>query len=251
MSNEKQDKILCILSIALVTMCYAAERIIEVSIRVNANNAFVLLSVFAACTVGVCAISSKAQNPFYGLLSALIGYKMMPPSISTLKEISPSGDMFYYLLQKAAVIVFIIIIIKMYKKQKDNEKIALIPVLACAVVVPFFVEIANKLGIYFMSQMNMSMLALYFSQFAFYSVAAATIFVVAYKSNYVTFRFVACYEFVALVINILRKVGVVGVYGIKSEHISLSHYCWIAIYLCFFALFYFTLRRKNKAAVTA
>ena len=68
--------------------------------------------------------------------------------------------------------------------------------------------------------------------------------------DYSSFRFVACYEFIALTINILRKLGVVGVYAVKGTHISKSFYCWIAIYIFFIAVFAIALQRKKRGYLT-
>lgn len=248
-AEMKRERFFCAVAIGLVTLCYAVERLLEVFSNVDGSTASALAGIFTVVTAVIIAVCARSRNAFYGMLVALVGYKMMPPTIPALNSLATLSSILYYIAQNASIALFIVVLIKLYKEQKEN-KISLIPALACALVVPFFAEIGNTVGRYLMMYMNQNMLYLYLSQFAFYSLAVLAVFVIAYKSNYSSFRFVACYEFIALTINILRKLGVVGVYAVKGTHISKSFYCWIAIYIFFIAVFAIALQRKKRGCLT-
>lgn len=245
----KRERFFCAVAIGLVTLCYAVERLLEVFSNVDGATACALAGIFTVVTAVIIAVCARSRNAFYGMLVALVGYKMMPPTIPALNSLATGSSILYYIAQNASIALFIVVLIKLYKEQKEN-KISLISALACALVVPFFAEIGNTVGGYLMMYMNQNMLYLYLSQFAFYSLAVLAVFVIAYKSGYNSFRFVACYEFIALTINILRKLGVVGVYAVKGTHISKSFYCWIAIYIFFIAVFAIALQRKKRGCLT-
>ena len=244
-ADMKRERLFCAVAIGMVTLCYAVERLLEVFSDVDGSTACALAGIFTVVTAVIIAVCARSRNAFYGMLVALVGYKMMPPTIPALNTLATGSSILYYIAQNASIALFIVVLIKLYKEQKEN-KISLIPALACALVVPFFVQMGNTVGGYLMMYMNQNMLYLYFSQFAFYSLAMLIIFVVAVKSDYNSFRFVACYEFIALTINILRKLGVIGVYAVKGTHISKSFYCWIAIYVFFVALYAITLQKQKK-----
>jgi FtsH-binding integral membrane protein len=61
-------------------------------------------------------------------------------------------------------------------------------------------------------------------------------------------HFVACYEYLALAINIFRKLAVIVIYAINGEHISKSYYVWIVIYLAFAGIFALANKHKQESA---
>ncbi len=242
----KRDQTLCVASIAIMVFCYSAERLLELFTSLSYRGTLIITLLFTVALVIVCCLISKSENTFYGLLAALIGYKMMPPAIPALANASVDGNMLYYIIQKISIVVFVFLAVKIYKAQKQPASIKALPVLACMFVVPFFWEIAENCGSYLMYQLGQSMLYMYFSQFAFYILASFVILFIAYQSNYASMRFVAYFEFVALGINILRKLGLIFALLIRQEHISKSNYVWIFVFLICIAAFVIAKNIKKR-----
>ncbi len=240
-----KDKRLCLFSIAIITVSFAIEKIIEWNIFPGKEFSLILAFIFTLLLAAVVYIISKSKSSFYALLAALIGYKMMPPPIASMQYTTAHGDMLYFIVQKVAVILFVILIFKFYNIQEKPRSIKSLPILAIMFAVPFFMGIAAKLSTYFYNETG-SMLYSYFSQFLCYIIASAVILIVAYCSNYDSMRFTAYFEFAALGINVLRKAGAIAVNIIDGNHVSKSYYCWIAIYFVLIIAFYIA-KKKKKA----
>lgn len=248
--NElNKNRGLCLFSIALIMACYASERIIEVAFSITNTMAITMAIVYTIALAAVYFIVSKTSNAFYGLLAALVGYKMMPPSIPSLAQLSSDGTMLYYIVQKCGIVIFVLLIVKMFKAQKEKNKIALIPILAVLVVVPFFNEIGNVLGRYLMYTFGGSMLYAYFTSFALYALATLVIMMVIVRYDYNTVKFIVSYEFIALIINILRRIGIIAVNLINGQHVSGSHYSWIAIFAIAMIGFGIILKTEKKKQI--
>lgn len=242
---EKQS-LPCIFAIIIIVVSYAAERFIELFAEPTATLGMVLALVMAVLFCVVLGIIAKSEDTFTGLLAAIIGYKMMPVSISFLGEISQDGELLYYLLTKAAAVVFIILIIRLYNMQEKPPRITALPLIAMLFAIPFASEIGVKLTDYFLTKTG-SMMGGYFSQYLCYSLATLVILVLAFISTYPTMRFTAYFEFTTLSINILRTVAKIAFRLYNHMHVSKSLYVWIAvciflIVLCFIAKI---IKKKN------
>ena len=150
---KEREKILCAASIIIVFACYYLEKTIEAIMPPNRQ--LILLTATFYMIILCCIIYYLAycESPFYGLLTSLIGYKMLPVPILYFNEVSKNGSILYYLLIKVAQLMFIIMVIKFYNAQEDKEnKIHSIPILAIMLSVPFFSEIGNKLTDFFLEK---------------------------------------------------------------------------------------------------
>lgn len=247
MGNFKltKDKSTSIISIVITVAAYASERLVEIFVQPTRTVAFVLVVGMTLALALVYLLLLKNKNVFYGLLAALIGYKMLPPTISMIAKMSIYGDMVYYLVRCLGSIIFLVLVIHYYKLQKGKDKIMSVPVLMIMWAVPFFTKIAEK-SYYFLMIKTGNMLYYYFACFALYAIASMVILVVAYKSNYASMRFTSYFEFVALGINALKKIGSIIALSISHSHISKSVYCWIALYIILAICFYVAKEKKKK-----
>lgn len=253
MSNttlEKKNRNLCILSIALCVGCYALERVLEIFTTMDKNTSLIMAMIGTVALACVYFLVSKTKDTFYGLLAALIGYKMMPPSISTLMKHTTDGAVLYYLVGKVAVVLFVLLIIKHYKTQTEERNIKLIPLVALMVVVPFCSEVSSVIGGYLTHLLGGSMVYTYFTQYIFYIIALVVVLGVALRSNYDTLRFVCYYEFVALSINFLKRLALIVAVAIKGNHISKSYFIWLAIFAAGIALFAVVKENRKKAELS-
>lgn len=247
---EKKDQIMCCMSIGIMVVCYAVERLLEIATKLDRTTSIILAMIFTVALAAIYFVLSKTTNSFFGLLAGLIGYKLMPPSINALSAFSVDASMLYYIIQKAGIVIFVLLIIKMYKMQQDADKIRLIPILAAMVIIPFCGGIGNSIGTYLTYQFG-NMLYLYFSQFAAYIIGSLVILAAACKSNYTTLRFISYFEFVALGINILRKLAVAVVLLAQGEHVSKSVYVWIVIFVAVIAMFVIAKNKRKKIELNA
>ncbi|MFR5875736.1 MAG: hypothetical protein ACLUFN_04530 [Eubacterium sp.] len=240
-----KDNRLCLLSIIIIIASYAAERLIEMFSTPTKSFALILSAVFSALAVVVFIILLKSKNPFFGLLTSLIGYKMMPPSINMLTQESLYGEAAYYLACKASVILFVVLIIKFYFMQSEPRKIKILPILAIMLVVPFFSEIGADSLDFFLTKTG-SMLGYYIANFICYIAASLIILGIAYKSNYESMQFTAYFESTALGVNALKRLGAITANVSQGNHISRSYYVWLVIYALLIACFWIAKQKKKK-----
>lgn len=243
-SKLNKAKFMSLGAIFLIVASFAAERFIDMFNKPVGKQATILALVFTVLLGVVCFLISKTENAFFGLLAALLGYKMMPPDISSLSHDTDSG-MLYFIVKKAAVIIFVLLIYKFYKMQEKSHKINALPILTAMVAVTFANGFSVQTLDYF-QQKTGSMIGFYFTKFACYILASLVILIVAYRSNYDSMRFIAYYEFVALGINIAKRGAVVILNLVNAQHVSKSYYCWIAIYIVLIVLFYLAKEKKKK-----
>ncbi len=245
-----KENIMCVLATIIIVLSYGAQRIIEVTLSPGKSLALILAIIYTLLLVTVLYLISKSNNSYFGILAALIGYKMMPPPVGFLAQTTVDGYTLYFLVGRAAALLFVIVIYKLYKSQEEPHEIRSLPLLVILLSVPFFSEISQVLSKYFMYKTG-NMLYCYFSQFALYFAAIIIILAVAYVSGYTSLRFAKYFEYTALSINILRQLGKIGYFAVNHQHISKSYFVWIAIYVVLMICFYVAEKKKKKEIETA
>lgn len=236
-----KSQLSCVIAMILIVGGYAVERIISIMFDPSKTAAIIMAMVYTALVAVVYLIITRSKDYFYGLLAAMLAYKMLPPAISNLNE-SLDASVMYFIVKKVAVVLFIFLLIKFYEQQQRPRAIQPLPILAVMVVVPFCTEIADRIARYFLVTTG-SMLYVYFISFIAYGLATVIIMGIAYKTTYESVAFCAYFEYIALAINILRRLAVVVSKLIASEHVSKSYYVWIVLYL---GLIGFVALVKNK-----
>ena len=84
----KKENLMCVLATLIIVLSYGAQRIIEVSVSGGKTLGLILAMVYTALLAISLLLISKSNNSFFGILAALIGYKMMPPTIDFLDATS-------------------------------------------------------------------------------------------------------------------------------------------------------------------
>ncbi|MBQ9531887.1 MAG: hypothetical protein IJR70_07420 [Eubacterium sp.] len=240
-----KENIMCVLATMIIVLSYGAQRIIEVALSPDKSLALILAIVYTLLLAVVLFLISKSNNSYFGILAALIGYKMMPPPVNFLSQTTVDGSTLYFLVGKAAALLFVIVIYKLYKSQEEPHEIRSLPLLVILLSIPFFSEIAQVISNYFMFKTG-DMLYCYFVQFALYAAAVLVVLGVAYVSGYSSLKFTKYFECVALSINILRRLGKIGYLAISHQHISKSNYVWIALYIVLIICFFVAEKKKKK-----
>lgn len=243
-----KDKSTSFISIFIIVAAYAIERLVEIFFEPSRVVSLILIIGMVVALGVVFALMTKNENPFFGLLASILGYKMLPPTINMVGEVSLYGQEAYYLLRCFATLLFLYLIVKAYRLQTGtkDEIIRVVPILSLMLAVPFFTDIATN-SYYFIMTKTGNMLYFYFAQFALYIVASVFMLVVSMKANYNSLRFASYFEWTALGINALKKLGAIVAMAIAGDHISKSYYVWIAIYAAIALMFYIVKNNKKKA----
>ena len=244
-----QGKIYCLISAVLIFGSYIVQRALKLVLVQNRSTVIIEAFVFSLLTAVVYFLVSKSREPFYGILMAIFGIRMLPPEISTLAEFSAEADLVYFIVKKFAVVIFAITIIKLYEQQEKPRQIKPIPIICAIIVVPFFNEIQSVVFNYLAGVSNGNLIYAYFSSFIIYSVAMLSLLFVATRCNSQGARLICDFQMLALLLNLGRRACAVIINLASSNHVSKSYYCWMLIYAFFFVAFcYLRNRRKPQQA---
>ncbi len=242
LTNENKKSFLLM---GVIIFSYAAERVIELFVPQSRTLGIVLAMVYTLFLAVTVLFLYKSRDTYYGLMAALLAYKMMPVYISFLYSYSHAAAVLYFLVQKAGMLMFMALIFKLYSAQKKEDNVSALTVLTIMFSVPFFNEIARTLTSYLLDRTG-SMLGGYLSQFAAYAVAVGIVLVVSYFSGARSLRFAAAYESIALSVNMLKVGAKIGYRILNSWHISKSFYVWIVLYFALLLCFLAAVKIKEK-----
>lgn len=234
-----------VLAVFIIVVSYAAERVIELFIPEGKTVGIILAMIYTILLGLVVYILSKNDDTTLGLLSALLGYKMMPVTVSFLGEYSAEAELLYTLVRYAAIAIFAYIIYKLYMRQPEPKNIKAITILAIMFVVPFFSRISGSVSSYFYMKTG-SMMLPYFTGYVCYTAATLFIIGVAYISGIKSLRFAVCFEVFAMAINAAKVFAKIGYRVINDWHISKSFYVWIAVYALLAVLSIAAMKFKEK-----
>lgn len=231
--------------ICVTVLAYIAENMYEFLATPNKTAGIILAMVHTVILAAAIFTVLKTTDVFWGMLTALYGYKMLPVPILFLYSQSRDAHILYFFISKMAMIAFAVLIYKLYQTQKEPKDIKALPIIATMFAIPFFNTLSGEFMNYFLDKTG-SMLFGYFSQFAFYAVASAVIIALAYVSTQKTFELVIGFEAVAVCINILKTAGRIAVRVMNNSHISKSLYVWLAVYIGILVVVVFAYFRKKK-----
>lgn len=242
MSNSKG---LCLTAIIITFVSYCAERGFEILVDSSRTTSLIAAIVFTVLFGVMFFITSRIEDTFYGILAAVIGYKMMPPVVYPLFSTTAEGSVLFVIVKAVAIVLFAILIFKMFNKQSQQDSIQVLPILALMFVVPFFNELGDNLATG-LQAIFITRLYSYGAEALCYLLASFVIWMIAYKSNYPSAKFVCYFQYLALALNICRRVAAIAVNIMAGTHISASYYCWIALYVVILVGFV-VLQKKAKA----
>ncbi|MGN0521642.1 MAG: hypothetical protein ACI4IQ_03280 [Eubacterium sp.] len=246
-NNFSKGKIYCLISAAVIFGCYIAERIITITATPSRTLAIGMAFAFSLAVAVVYFLVVKSNEIFYGILTAVFGFRMLPPALPMLEKFSPAANIVYFVVEKAALVIFALAIINLYQRQKKPRLIKPIPILCLLITVPYLMEIAGVIGAFFTSRFNGNKLYEYFTAFLFYAIAMIITLYIASRSNKVSACLMLDYQLVALIINAGRRICAIIITTLNGNHISRSYYCWLLIYAFFFIAF-LALRKKKKSS---
>lgn len=240
-----KSKGLCLAAVIITFVSYCAERGFEILVDPTKTTSLIAAMVFTVLFGVMFFITSKIEDTFYGILAAVIGYKMMPPVIYPLFSTTAEGSVLFVIVKAVAAALFAILIIKIFRKQPAENAIKVLPIVILMFVVPFFNELGDNLAAG-LQAIFITRLYSYGAEALCYAMAAVVIWIVAYRSNRKSAEFVCYFQYLALALNIIRRVAAIAVNFIAGTHISASYYCWVALYVVILVAFV-VLHKKVKA----
>lgn len=251
-TKEKMSngRLYCIISAVIIFGAYVVQRALNVALEPSRTSVLIQAMAFSLLTAIVYFLLSRSNEPFYGILTAIFGIRMLPPGISQLGQFSAGAEVVYFLVGKVALVIFAVAIIKLYRMQKKDNSLTSLPIICAIVIVPFFNEIGYEVSSYIASVSGGNMIYSYFVGFAVYTVSLFCLLFVALRSNNMGARLICDFQLVALMMNAGRRVCAIIINVAQGNHISRSYYCYIAIYVVFFAAFYI-IRNKRCSEITA
>lgn len=240
-TENKTGKLYCLISVLLIIGSYAYKG--------QSSRTLVLCEaiVFTVVAAAVYFLAIKSNDVFFGILTAVLGFRMLPPEIPALADFSAAGELVYYIVGRFSIVLFAIVIIKLYTAQDEPRQIKPVPILLLLFGVPFTMEAAGKVSEFAYLHIASTMLYPYFISFTAY--AAILLFTLWYasRSDHLNAMLITDYTIVALFVNMARRLAAIFVCAVHSEHISKSYFCWVAIYIFFIAMF--SLLRRKKQSV--
>lgn len=239
-----KGKLYCLISAVIVFGAHIVQRALNIAIEPSRTSVLVQAMIFTLLTAIVYFLLVKSNEPFYGILMALFGIRMLPPEIPHLGQFSAGAGVVYFLVGKIAFVIFAIAIIRLYRIQKKENSITSLPIICAIVIVPFFNEISLVVSAYAANIGNGNMLYYYFTGFAVYTASLLCLLAVALRSNKMGAKLICDFQLAALLMNAGRRVCAIIINIANGDHISRSYYCYIAIYVVFFVVFYM-IRKKR------
>lgn len=236
-NKASSSRLCCLVAVSVILATYVLQGVFHIAFDVTKELLIIEAILFSLASAVVMLLMTKTKESFYGILLAIFGLRMMPPDINGLELLSPHADVLYFIVKQFSLLVFAVGILWFYEKQEKSRQIKALPILCTVLVVAFFMKVQTGLAAYFEQVAHGNMMYSYFSGFILYSVAMIILLFVAVRSNISGAMLIADYQLVALALNFGRRACAVAINLINGTHISRSYYCWMAIYVFFFAAF--------------
>lgn len=245
-----KGRIYCLISAILIFASYILQRILNMTMEQTRSTILSEALIFSFITAIVYFLVSKSDEPFYGILMAILGIRMLPPDIASLSDFSRGADLVYFLVDRFAFVIFALAIIKLCKKQEGTQTVHPVPIIAAIITVPFCNEISSALYGYLADYFNGNMICSYLASFAVYAAAMIFLLCIAVRYKGLSAKLICDFQMAALLLNAGRRICAVAINLVQGNHISRSYYCWILIY-AFFLIAFYTLRKRIQKTAEA
>lgn len=242
-----REQLPAVAAIALVFICYVAEKAFKRLTPWNEASAIVQAIVFTCAVFVALVLLYKSKDIFYGIMASVFAFKMLPPDLLMLRYTNIDAAAVYYLVRKAALVLFLLMIYKFYKMQETQdkyEKIHAASIGALLLVVPFCSEIGAQFAKYALIKTG-SMMLPYAFQAAAYIVAFLILACVCFLFKGKGAVLIADFSIIGFFINAARKAASALIIANAGNHVSKSYICWIIIYAVL-AVIMVLVRKKTK-----
>lgn len=119
--NFSKNQILSLLSLAIVIFCYAGEKAFKRLTPWSNTSALIQAFVFTLAVAAVYLILVKAKDPYFGLISGIFAFKILPPNIEMLEAYNLDAACVYFIVRKMALVLFLYVIYRLYISQSKEE----------------------------------------------------------------------------------------------------------------------------------
>ncbi len=239
-----QGKKICLVAAAIIFVCYIGERFINVFVDTTRELALFEAIAFSLCTLIVYLLLVYSQEPYYGILIAALGFRMMPPDIRWMvNSESMAAGVVYYVVQKSALLIFAFAILRLYKYQDKDKLITPLSIIAVLVLMPFINDVSAVISDYLLLFTG-KMYASYFACFILAAIAEIVLLFLASQTTKQGAIFICDFQIIALVLNIARRVLAIAIMTVRDTHVSKSYYVWIAIF-AFFTVAFALMKKKR------
>lgn len=240
-----KNQILSLLSLAIVIICYAGEKALKRLTPWSSTSALIQAFVFTLAVAAVYLILTKAKDPYFGLISGLFAFKIMPPNIEMLETFNLDAACVYFIVRKMALVLFLYVIYRLYVSQKGEENhIKAVPVVALLIVVPFLTGVSNNLEHYALIKTG-SMMLPYALDAGFYIAAMCVLGIACFVFKGKNAALICDFSIIGFVISGARKLCSTIIISNAGMHLSKSYICWIVIFAVLIAAF--AILRKKTA----
>lgn len=223
-----KSQITAMASLFIVFAVYVIERAFKRFSPWNEKSALLQAIIYVALCLAVYLLIVKSKDVYFGIISALLAIKLIPPDLMMLRYFNFDAYFVYYIFSKFAVVLFIYAIYRLYKGQQKKE-ISPVPVFALLVTVPFAMEITDVISKYTYYKTG-SMMLPYASQAGCYILAMAFLAVLALVLGGKNGTLIADFNIICFVIQMARKAFSALVLVYAGMHVSKSYICWVIIY---------------------
>lgn len=242
-----KNQLMALASLFIVFAVYVVERAFKRFTPWNEQAALIQAIVYVAICFVVYLLIVQSKEVYFGIMSALLAVKLIPPDLLMLRRLNMDAYFVYYIFSKFAAVLFIYAIYQLYKSQSKKE-IRPIPVFALLVAVPFAMEIATVVSKYALYKTG-SMMLPYAAHAGFYILAMVFLAVLALMMGGKNGTLIADFNIICFVISMARKAFSALVLTSAGLHVSKSYICWIVIYAALIVAF--VLIRKKITTVNA
>lgn len=232
-------------SLFISVAVYVIERAFKRFVPWNEKTALVQAIVYVALCLAVYLLIVKSKEVYFGIISALLAIKLIPPELSMLKLYNTDAYFVYYIFGKFALVLFIYAIYQLYKSQEKKE-IRPIPVFAIIVTAPFIMEIAGVISKYAYFKTG-SMMLPYAAQAGCYILAMAALGLLALIIGGKNGTMICDFNIICFIINMARKAFSMLVLTHAHMHVSKSYICWIVIYAALIVAYVLVRKRITTA----
>lgn len=207
---------------------YVIERAFKRFAPWNEKSALIQAIIYVMLCLAVYLLIVKSKEVYFGIISALLAIKLIPPDLMMLKRLNVDAYFVYYIFSKFAVVLFIYAIYRLYKSQKKKE-IRPIPVFALLVTAPFIMEVAEVISKYAYFKTD-SMMLPYAAQAGCYIIAMVALGLLAIIIGGKNGTMICDFNIICFIINMARKAFSALVLTHAGMHVSKAYICWIIIY---------------------
>lgn len=242
-------RLYCLISAVLLFGSYVCERSLPFIVAPSRQVWLIEALVFSLLTLVIYLLVVSSRDPYYGILMAAFGYRMMPPDIwYQVNAVSRSAGVVYFIVQKMAIVIFIFAIIKLFRLQEKNKCVTPLAVLAILFVVPFCNTVLPTVSTY-LADFTGTMLYSYFAGFVLYIIAMLVLLFIGNQSTRYSGMMISDFQIVALVLNIARKGAAIVINLVNGTHLSRSYYVWVLIYAIFLVAFACLKKKRAKEPI--